>query len=92
MQDGNGPNRKPHSRGRPEYVLSRLDPRLRITSHAGDILFLVSRGSKAREVGSALGITCDTVYEEIESLRKRLGARNMADLIRLAIRHGFVAP
>jgi DNA-binding CsgD family transcriptional regulator len=71
---------------------SRCDPSVRLSAHTVDIVREFSRGKRAVEVAGLLGITADTVYELTDRARQQLGARNMAELIRLAIRHGFIDP
>ena len=50
------------------YVVSRLDPSLRLTAHAVSILVLLSQGHKARQVATLLGVAPDTVYKEVRVL------------------------
>jgi len=72
------------------YFLSRCDPSLRLTAHNIEILAQLSRGKKANEIALSLGIVTDTVYEQIGRARRRLGAHNIPELVRLAIKHGFI--
>jgi DNA-binding NarL/FixJ family response regulator len=75
------------NRGR---VRSKLDPALLLTVHQIEILTGLATGSRGGEISARLGIRIDTIYEEIENLRHRFGARSNPQLIRLAIAHGFV--
>ena len=69
---------------------SRIDPSLSITTHRAAILRELAVGNNAGEISFTLHIAECTVYEHVEEVRRQLGARNMADLVRLAILHGFV--
>jgi DNA-binding CsgD family transcriptional regulator len=57
-----------------------------------EILREIAASRKAQETAKALGIAVDTVYEHAADIRRRLGARNDADLVRLALYHGFIDP
>ena len=70
---------------------SSEDPKLRITHHGVEIVRLLSTGKRGRQIAKHLGVAVGTVYEEIESLRLRLGARTNPELVRLAIHHGFIS-
>ena len=72
------------------HVASRQDPNLALKGRMVEILQLIAAGRKASEISKALGIAVDTVYEHATDMRRRLGARNDAELVRLAIYHGFV--
>jgi DNA-binding CsgD family transcriptional regulator len=77
------------SPARREYIVSNLDPKVRLSRHAITILELWSQGFTALDIARKVNIARDTVYEELGTLRKRLGAKNTRQLIRLGIRHGF---
>jgi DNA-binding CsgD family transcriptional regulator len=72
------------------HVASRQDPNLLLTGRMVEILRQIAAGGKASEISKALGIAVDTVYKHAADMRRRLGARNDADLVRLAIYHGFI--
>ena len=52
----------------------------------------MSRGRRIPALAGDLEISCDTLYEEIDGMRKKLAAKSNPDLIRLAIKHGFIEP
>jgi DNA-binding CsgD family transcriptional regulator len=74
------------------YLVSRLDPRIRLTVRAVDIVYRVSRGARPQELARSLGLAPDTVYKDLGTLRNRMNARTPADLVRRAILHGFIDP
>ena len=82
-----GPQGSPNRRG---YVKSQLDPRIKLTRHQVNILVCMSRGRRIPALAGDLEISCDTLYEQIDGMRKKLGASTNLELVRLAIKHGFV--
>lgn len=58
----------------------------KISSREKQILTLVSRGLKTREIASKLAISSKTVESHRLNLRKKLGANNIAELIKWANR------
>ena len=74
------------------HVASRQDPTLVLTIRMIEFLREIAAGRKAHETAKAFGIAEDTVYERAADLRRRFGAHNDVELVRLAIRHGFIEP
>ena len=72
------------------HVVSRENPDLRLTEHMVEILRLIAGGKKAREISQELGNAVHTVYEYAGDIRRLLRAKNDAELVRLAIYHGFI--
>ena len=54
------------------------------------ILRMIAEGHSAKEIGAKLGISAKTVEAHRTSLMRKLGARKATDLVRYAVRHGFV--
>lgn len=78
--------RLPKSGGTPEARrIANLSPRQR------EVLSLVAAGHSTREVATRLGIGVKTVETHRRQLQKRLGIRDVAGLVRLAIRHGLIS-
>jgi DNA-binding CsgD family transcriptional regulator len=50
----------------------------------------LAEGKRVGEIARSLGTSADSVYEHLEKIRRRLGARTNAQLIHLAIHHGFL--
>lgn len=70
---------------------SRLDPTLMLSDRKIEILRHLAAGHRVRETAEALGIRTDTVYEHAGGIRRRLGAHNTPELVRIGIRHGFIS-
>jgi DNA-binding NarL/FixJ family response regulator len=73
------------------HVASRLDSSLTLTDRKIGILSHLASGLTISEIAAVLNISPDTVYEHIAAARVRLGARSNPELIRLALRHGFLS-
>lgn len=68
---------------RPASQLSQLSPR------ELEILRLLADGSSLTEIAEAIGVSYKTVANQCTQLKAKLAAPRMADLIRVAISHGF---
>jgi DNA-binding NarL/FixJ family response regulator len=64
----------------------RLKPALQITPRQQEILRLVSAGHTNREIGESLDISVRTVEVHRFNLMRRLDVRNVAQLLRQAMR------
>ena len=69
---------------------SKRDPRIQLTPHLARMVEHLADGKRVGEIARALGTSADSVYEQLEKVRRRLGARTNPQLIRLAIHHGFL--
>lgn len=56
------------------------------------VLLLLADGLTTKEISASLGIAFKTVVSHRSHLITKLGARNCANLVLLAIRNGFIAP
>ena len=56
-----------------------------VTRRGIRILQDLAHGLRVREIADRAGIKPDTVYEQIDNLRRRFGARTNAELVRLAV-------
>ncbi len=61
----------------------------RLTHREIEVLRLVSIGYKNSEIASLLGVSLRTVESERSALRKRLGLRTRAQLVKFAMEQGF---
>lgn len=61
-------------------ICNRLSPR------EAQVLFLVVAGERQKSIGSSLGISKRTVEIHQIHIRKKLGARNVQDVVRIALR------
>jgi DNA-binding NarL/FixJ family response regulator len=67
------------------------DPVSAITPRQREILQLVADGQSAKQVAARLGISVRTVEFHKYAVMEAVGARNTAELIRFASRHGIVS-
>ncbi len=75
---------KSEDRRRGGESLDQLSPRER------EVLGLIGEGLTNGAVGSALGISVKTVERHRTSIMKKLDARNVVELIRTAVRLGYI--
>lgn len=71
--------------GREAQPLAALTPRQR------EILQLIAEGNSTKEIASRLALSVKTVETHRSQLMERLGIRDVAGLVRYAIRHGLVS-
>jgi DNA-binding NarL/FixJ family response regulator len=57
-----------------------------------EVLELIVAGARSATVAARLGISERTVEVHRRAIRKRLGAKNMADLVRIAVSWGIIEP
>jgi DNA-binding NarL/FixJ family response regulator len=67
------------------------DPLEGLTGRQREILQLVAEGQSTKEIASALGLSVKTVETHRTRIMDRLGIRDVAGLVRLAIRTGLVS-
>ena len=63
---------------------------LKLTAREQEVLNLYVREGRLRPVAQALGLSLHTVRHQRESLMKKLGVRNSAQLTLAAIQKGLV--
>lgn len=61
-----------------------------VTKRQVEVLSLLSDGMTFKEIGAMLGISWKTVDTHVSDCRLRLGARNTAHAVRLAIERGLI--
>jgi signal transduction histidine kinase/DNA-binding CsgD family transcriptional regulator len=71
------------------HAPGRLTPKL--SQRQADILRLLAGGLSAKEIAAALKISTRTVEFHKYRMRADLGLKTVADLIRLAVKHGLVS-
>ncbi len=76
---------RPDKRARPADVIYSLSSRER------EVLRLVADGLTSRQIASRLFLSANTVERHRANLMEKLGVHNRIDLVKLAVRHGFVA-
>jgi DNA-binding NarL/FixJ family response regulator len=67
------------------------DPLEGLTGRQREILQLVAEGRSTKEIASTLGLSVKTVETHRSRIMDRLGIRDVAGLVRLAIRTGLVS-
>lgn len=73
------------------FLLDRGEAGTTLTSREREVLQLVGEGRSSAEIGRLLHISVKTVEGHRARLMTKLGARNVADLVRGAIRLGLVS-
>lgn len=62
-----------------------------LTSREREILQLIAEAKKSKEIAEMLHISLKTVYTHRRNIMEKLGARNLADLTRFAIKEGLTS-
>jgi DNA-binding NarL/FixJ family response regulator len=68
------------------------DPIDALTPRQREILQLVAEGNTSKEIAERLGLSFKTVEAHRAQIMERLGVRDLAGLVRFAVRVGLVAP
>ena len=68
------------------------DPIEALTARQREILQLVAEGNTSKEIAERLGLSFKTVEAHRAQIMERLGVRDLAGLVRFAVRVGLVAP
>lgn len=77
----------------PKGVASRLNENaagMRLTHREDEILELLGKGLRNRELGQVLGVSEDTVKTHLKSLFRKLEVSDRAEAVREAMRRGFI--
>jgi len=77
----------------PKGVADRLrehNDEERLTRREDEILELMGKGLKNRELAQVLGVSEDTIKTHLKSLFRKLGVSDRAEAVRVAIRRGFL--
>lgn len=62
------------------------------TPREKQIVLLVAEGKTARQIARILGTTAPIVQHKLNNVRSRLGVKNNAHLVALALRAGLIGP
>lgn len=87
-----GENRVPDERPRTASVLSTAGELERLGNKQLRVLELIAHGHTSQEIGERLGIHVRTADNHRATIMRKLGVRNVVQLVRLAIRAGLVNP
>ena len=64
----------------------------RLSTRERQILKLVAEGHTSKEIAGIVGVKPSSVYTYRSRIMSKLESRNVAELVRLAIRHRLVKP
>jgi len=67
------------------------NPRHPLTERQHEVLTQIARGRATKEIAHSLGLSSKTIETHRSMLMDRLGIREVAGLVRYAVRHGLVA-
>lgn len=70
--------------------LAEHGPRVDLTDREKDVLVLMARGLRNKEIGSELGISEATARTHVENISSKLGVSTRTEAVVLAIQRGFV--
>lgn len=77
----------------PKGVAARLEesrPGAHLTQREDEILELLGKGLRNRELGEVLGVAEDTVKTHLKSLFRKLAVTDRAEAVREGVRRGFI--
>lgn len=77
----------------PQGVAARLsenEPSARLTRRELELLELLGKGLRNREMGQVLGVSEDTVKTHLKSLFRKLHVSDRAEAVREGLRRGFI--
>jgi len=63
-------------------------PRDILTPRERAVLAQIARGASSKEIGRQLGVSARTIEFHRANIRRKLGAKNIVDLLILALRNG----
>jgi two-component system NarL family response regulator len=70
--------------------LAEQGPRIDLTDREKEVLGLMARGLRNKEIGRELGITEGTARTHVENISAKLGVSSRTEAVVLAIQRGFV--
>jgi two-component system NarL family response regulator len=70
--------------------IAEFTPRVDLTAREVEVLVHVSRGLGNKEIAEALGRSAETVKAHLESIFRKLDARDRAHAVTIAIQRGFI--
>lgn len=77
----------------PEEVAARLARRAdssRLTSREVEVVDLMGQGLTNKEISASLGISSETVHAHVKHVFHKLGAKNRASAVAVAVRRGII--
>ena len=76
-----------NEQGQPEGFTT---PRSRLTPREREIVQLLAEGKSNKEVGATLGISVKTAETHRANIMRKLGLHSVSELVRYAVRNGFI--
>ena len=70
--------------------LAEFTPRADLTAREQEVLRHVARGLGNKEIAQAIGRSTETVKAHLESIFRKLGARDRAHAVTIALQRGFI--
>ncbi len=77
--------------GHPTNPAGRTDPLPALTPRQREVLQLLANGKSVKQVAFSLAISTRTVEFHKYTMMATVGAKGMAELVRIAIRHGLIS-
>ncbi len=74
----------------PEPVGWASNPVDLLSPREREVLLLIAEGHTSRAIANDLGVSVRTIEKHRARIRSKLGAGSVAELVRLAIRHGLL--
>ena len=78
------------TKANPRMIVSEQDPFLNLSPREKEILQLIAEEHTSREIADLLVISEKTVEKHRASMMEKLNVRNLAGLVRLAIKYHLV--
>ena len=74
----------------PMHIASKVNPSIRLTLHRIEIIAMLRDGLLEKRIATYLGVSRDTIAEHVGIAMRTLGAHTRAQLVVLALTHGFI--
>jgi DNA-binding CsgD family transcriptional regulator len=82
------PSQQKVSAKTPSLQIKPPAPRDVLTARERAVLTQIARGASSREIGELLGVSARTIEFHRANIRRKLGVKNVVDLLLLALRNG----
>jgi DNA-binding NarL/FixJ family response regulator len=89
--------RRPYFTGRVSQAmlanfLRNLPPTPILTSREREVVQLIAEGSSNKQIAATLGLSTKTIETHRSAAMRKIGVKNLADLVRYAVRNRIVEP
>ena len=82
-------NNEPRAQEAGDRLLRDM-PKYQVTGRQIQVIRLLAQGCTVKEIAKVLCVQADTVTKHVKSARMRLGARNSAHLVAIAMDEGII--